>query len=107
MIYETVVTQDGTALATRRYEAARASYARATFPVHALSIADDELMTLRGVHSPVNLHENAPRRVQSIAPTDLRVRRIGHFGSLRAEHQALLWPRMAQLFAGLSRSAAV
>jgi len=42
-------------------ETARLSYARATFPVHALSITDDELMTLRGTHSLIDLYENAPR----------------------------------------------
>lgn len=86
-------------------EAARQRYASATFPVLALSITDDELMTLRGTHSLINLYENAPREVQCVAPTDLSVRRIGHFGPFRREHEALLWPRMGQWLAGLSRSA--
>jgi len=87
-------------------EAARQRYANATFPVLALSITDDELMTLRGTHSLINLYENAPREVQCVAPNDLSVRRIGHFGPFRREHEALLWPRMGQWLAGLSRSAA-
>ena len=77
-------------------EAVRLRYAGARFPVLALSIADDELMTLRGTHSLINLYENAPREVQRIAPVDLAVRRIGHFGPFRREHQDKLWPRMAQ-----------
>ena len=43
-------------------ELARRAYANARFPVVALSIADDELMTLQGTHSLVSLYENAPRR---------------------------------------------
>ncbi len=38
-------------------------------------------------------------------PADLGVRRLGHFchfGPFRSEHEAQLWPRMAQWFSGLS-----
>ena len=83
-------------------EAARQSYANVQFPVLALSITHDELMTLRGIHSLMDLYENAPRQVLSIAPADLSVRRLGHFGAFRPEHQALLWPRLAQWLAGFS-----
>ena len=87
-------------------EQARLSYANARFPVLALSIADDELMTLRGTHSLIGLYENAPREIQSIAPADLSVRRIGHFGLFRREHEAVLWPRVSQWLAGLARPTA-
>ena len=76
-------------------ESARRAYARATFPVVALSISDDELMTLAGTHSLVSFYENAPTQVQRIAPDELAVRRIGHFGPFRQEHVDKLWPRMA------------
>lgn len=82
--------------------AVQQSYAQVKFPVVALSITDDELMTLRGIHSLMDLYENAPRRVLSIAPADLSVRRLGHFGAFRPEHQALLWPRLAQWLASFS-----
>jgi predicted alpha/beta hydrolase len=87
-------------------ETARRSYARARFPVLALSIADDELMTLQGTHSLVALYENAPREVQRIAPAELAVRRIGHFGPFRAEHEHKLWPRMADWLHRLAAPAA-
>lgn len=77
-------------------EGARRAYARARFPLLALSITDDELMTLRGTHSLVNLYENAPREVQRIAPADIAVRRIGHFGPFRGDQEGKLWPRMAE-----------
>lgn len=87
-------------------EPARQSYARAKFPVLALSIVDDELMTLRGTHSLVSLYENAPRRVERIAPGELQVGRIGHFGPFRGEQETRLWPRMAQWLQGLPRAVA-
>jgi predicted alpha/beta hydrolase len=88
-------------------EAVRQSYARATFPVHALSITDDELMTLRGTHSLINLYENAPREVQRLAPGDVGVHRLGHFGTFRAEHEAHLWPRLSQWLSALAVPQAV
>ena len=77
-------------------EAARESFARARFPVLALSITDDELMTLRGTQSLMSFYENAPRKIERIAPSELAVRRIGHFGPFRTEQETKLWPRMAE-----------
>ena len=86
-------------------EAVRKRYAAATFPVLALSITDDELMTLRGTHSLVDLYENTRREVQRIAPSACGVRRLGHFGPFRREHEAALWPGLAQRLAGFSAAA--
>jgi predicted alpha/beta hydrolase len=86
-------------------ESARQGYANARFPVHALSITDDELMTLRGTHSLIDLYENAPSEVQRIAPGDIGVRRLGHFGAFRSEHESQLWPRMAGWLGALSAKA--
>jgi predicted alpha/beta hydrolase len=88
-------------------EPVRQLYARARFPVLAVSIADDELMTLRGTHSLVDLYENAPRRVEQVAPKELQVRRIGHFGPFRSEQQDKLWPRMAKWLGGFGSGTAV
>jgi predicted alpha/beta hydrolase len=87
-------------------EAVRQRYAAARFPVLALSITDDELMTLRGTHSLVGLYENAPSEVRRLAPADVAVRRIGHFGLFRSEHEAVLWPRVTQWLATLAKPAA-
>ena len=83
-------------------EEARRQYAQARFPVVALSITDDELMTLRGTHSLVDLYENAPRSVQRIAPEDVQVRRLGHFGAFRSGQEARMWPRLAESLRTLS-----
>jgi predicted alpha/beta hydrolase len=83
-------------------EGVRQRYANVTFPVTALSITDDELMTLRGTHSLINLYENAQREVLRVAPADLGVRRLGHFGPFRSEQESRLWPRLAGWLTGLS-----
>jgi len=73
-----------------RFEAAR-------FPVVALSITDDELMTERGTRVLVDCYANAPRRIERIAPADVQVKRIGHFGFFRAAFQATLWQHAERL----------
>ena len=87
-------------------DAVRQRYASVQFPVLALSVTDDELMTLRGTQSLLALYENAPCELQSIAPADLLLRRIGHFGPFRSEHETLLWPRLEQWLAGLAKPVA-
>jgi predicted alpha/beta hydrolase len=87
-------------------DAVRQAYARVRFPVLALSITDDELMTLEGTRSLVSLYENAPHRVERIGPTELAVRRIGHFGPFRSEQEGKLWPRMADWLRGFAAPAA-
>jgi predicted alpha/beta hydrolase len=74
--------------------------------VLALSISDDELMTLEGTRSLVALYENAPCQVQRIAPSELEVRRIGHFGPFRREQETKLWPRMAEWLRSMANPAA-
>jgi len=83
-------------------EDVRQRYAGARFPVHALSIDDDELMTLPGIRSLVALYENAPSEVERIAPRELGIRRLGHFGAFRRERETDLWPRLAQWLGGLA-----
>ncbi|MDP3413440.1 MAG: alpha/beta hydrolase, partial [Polaromonas sp.] len=77
-------------------EGARLSYAQASFPVLALSISDDELMTWRGTQNLINLYTGAARSFERIKPADLGVKRIGHFGFFRQQFSDSLWPRLAQ-----------
>ena len=79
-------------------ESARLSYGQVSFPVTALSITDDELMTWRGTQNLINLYANAPRSFERIAPADLQVRRIGHFGFFREQFSQSLWPRVMGIF---------
>jgi predicted alpha/beta hydrolase len=78
-------------------ETARLAYAGAGFPVLALSIADDELMTWRGTQNLINLYTGAPRSFERVAPADLGVKRIGHFGFFRQQFSDSLWPRTVQI----------
>lgn len=73
-------------------ELASQSYNRVRFPVLALSMADDELMTLAGTKSLVSLYGGAPSAVERIAPADVQARRIGHFGFFREQFSQSLWP---------------
>ncbi|HEX6721316.1 MAG TPA: alpha/beta fold hydrolase [Burkholderiaceae bacterium] len=84
-------------------EAVRARFAAAKFPIVALSITDDELMTERGTRVLIDCYENAPRELQRIAPADVGVQRIGHFGFFRRQFQPTLWRRLEQLLVGFGR----
>ena len=66
-------------------ELAQKSYSRVRFPVLALSMTDDELMTLAGTNSLVSFYDQAPSAIERIAPADVQARRIGHFGFFREQ----------------------
>ena len=70
------------------------SYARVRFPVLALSMTDDELMTLAGTRSLVSFYAGAPSLVERIAPADVQAHRIGHFGFFREQFSHSLWPQL-------------
>jgi predicted alpha/beta hydrolase len=80
--------------------ALRDAFSGARFPVIALSITDDELMTERGTRVLIDCYENAPRELRRIAPADVQARRIGHFGFFRDQFQNTLWTRVTALFQG-------
>jgi predicted alpha/beta hydrolase len=61
-------------------------------------------MTERGTHVLVDCYANAPRRVERIAPADVAVKRIGHFGFFRDQFQSSLWARTAALLQGFQLS---
>ena len=78
----------------------REKFESARFPLVALSITDDELMTERGTQVLVDCYANAPRRVERIAPGDVQASRIGHFGFFRDEFRGSLWQRTLALLHG-------
>ncbi|MBS0453785.1 MAG: alpha/beta fold hydrolase [Proteobacteria bacterium] len=87
-------------------ELAAQSYARVRFPLLALSMTDDELMTLAGTRSLVSLYAGAPSVVECIAPADVQARRIGHFGFFREQFSQSLWPRLVEQLQRLASIAA-
>jgi predicted alpha/beta hydrolase len=82
-------------------------FAQVRFPILALSMTDDELMTERGTRTLVGFYANAPRRIERIAPTDVHARRIGHFGFFREQFRATLWLRSLQWLQGLHEGISV
>jgi predicted alpha/beta hydrolase len=86
-------------------EALRQQFAAASFPIVALSMTDDELMTERGTRVLIDCYENAPRELHRIAPSDANARRIGHFGFFRAQFEDTLWTRVTGLFQRFSTGA--
>ena len=83
------------------------SYNRVRFPVLALSMTDDELMTLAGTQSLVSFYAGAPSAVERIAPADVQARRIGHFGFFREQFSQSLWPSTADKLHRLASLTAV
>jgi len=81
-------------------EPVRIQFEQVRFPVVALSITDDELMTERGTRVLVDCYANAPRRIERISPADVKAKRIGHFGFFRDQFQSSLWARSVALLQG-------
>ena len=81
-------------------EPVRIQFEEVRFPVVALSITDDEMMTERGTRVLVDCYANAPRRIERISPADVKAKRIGHFGFFRDQFQSSLWARSVALLQG-------
>jgi predicted alpha/beta hydrolase len=84
--------------------AVRVQFEQVRFPLVALSITDDELMTERGTLVLIDCYANAPRRIERVSPADAKVKRIGHFGFFRDQFQSSLWARSVALLQGFRPS---
>lgn len=87
-------------------DAVRNSYAAARYPVHALSITDDEMMSLRSTQSLVGWYRHAAQSLQRLSPADAGQARIGHLGFFRREMAATLWPHALAVLAQWAASVA-
>lgn len=72
-------------------EAVRARYEAVRTPIVSLSFADDEFMSARNTASIHGFYKNAPRTLKRLAPQEVGVRRIGHFGFFRPAYESSLW----------------
>lgn len=79
--------------------------AQVDVPITALSMQDDELMTLKGTRALFALYRNAQLEVQRVRPAEHGVPRIGHFGFFRANMQARLWPLVTAWIERMSQRA--
>jgi len=72
-------------------ELARRLYEGVTTPIVSFSFTDDEFMSARNTESLHAFYSGAPRSMKRFAPSDLGLRRIGHFGFFRSEVAESLW----------------
>jgi predicted alpha/beta hydrolase len=70
----------------------RAAYAELRVPVAALSFTDDEYMSARSTESLHGLYGEAWRSHRRVAPKEVGVNRIGHFGFFGRRFADSLWP---------------
>ena len=87
-------------------EKMRADYAAITTPILSLSFTDDEYMSARNTADMHAFYATAPRDMRRIAPQDIGVKRIGHFGFFRQKFSATLWPQVTQWLAPPLRESA-
>lgn len=87
-------------------DAVRRAYAAARYPVHAMAVEDDEMMSLRSTQSLVGWYRSSHRTMERLRLADTGVSRIGHFGFFRAEMAAALWPRAEVMLARWAAQAA-
>jgi predicted alpha/beta hydrolase len=74
----------------------RAAYAAVRLPIRSVSFTDDEMMSARSIRSLHALYSNARVDYVRIAPRDIGVQRIGHFGFFRQQFAGALWPIVPQ-----------
>lgn len=84
----------------------RAKLAEVDVPITALSMQDDEMMTLRGTRALFDLYANAEVDVRRMRPSELGVPAIGHFGFFRAKMAESLWPMVPAWIDRMSAGAA-
>jgi len=70
---------------------AKALFAAVRVPITSLSFADDEFMSARNTESLHGFYVNSQRLMKRIAPKDIGVKRIGHFGFFKERFEQSLW----------------
>ncbi len=83
----------------------RRLYEEVRTPITSLSFTDDEYMSAANVESIHAQYKNAPRTMKRLAPVDVGVERIGHFGCFRVRFEGSIWvPHLLPSCAGLRAS---
>jgi predicted alpha/beta hydrolase len=77
-------------------EAMRARFASVTTPITGLSFTDDEMMSAASIQSLHRLYVNAPQTMHRIAPAQVGVTKIGHFGMFREPMREPIWERFVR-----------
>jgi len=79
--------------------ARRASFARVTAPIHAYSFSDDWYAPRRAVDALLASYPSARSEHRHVAPSDLGLPRLGHFGFFREGPTKALWAETADWLA--------
>ena len=69
-------------------------YAAVRTPIVSLSFTDDDYMSARNTEHIHSLYVNAPRDMQRIAPVDIGVPHIRHFGFFKEQFKDTLWQKL-------------
>jgi len=81
----------------------RVTYARLSQPILSLSFTDDEYLSERNIVSLHAFYAGAAREMRRLAPSDIGVDRIGHFGFFRRRLADRLWPQARDWLVAQSR----
>ena len=80
---------------------AREAYAQAAYPVMAMTFADDELLLPEGSRMMHGAYRATDVEYREVQAAEFGLKRIGHFGFFRAEHEKVLWPVVRDWFAAM------
>lgn len=85
-------------------ETMRESHRRVALPMLSFSFTDDEYMSASNVAVLHGLYENARREMRRLAPAEIGLAKIGHFGFFRPGVGERLWPAMMAWVVGAVRA---
>jgi predicted alpha/beta hydrolase len=74
-------------------EYVRSQFASMQIPITSFSFTDDEFMSARNTESIHSFYASSPKTMKRIAPKDIGVKRIGHFGFFNAKFENSLWQK--------------
>jgi predicted alpha/beta hydrolase len=83
-----------------RGEPIRAGFRRIRFPILSLSFTDDEMMSATNTARMHACYDQAAVELRRIAPEQIGVKRIGHFGFFRSQFRDTLWRQAVAWFDG-------
>ena len=75
---------------------AHGGYAKFAAPLRAYAIRDDRFAPPRAVEALLELYPSARSEIRRVAPIDVGVKKIGHFGFFRERFRETLWREAAE-----------
>ena len=72
------------------------SYRRATFPIRAFGLSDDEAISKTSITKQLLAFANCPSRLRLLSPPAQQGRSVGHLGLFRPHWENTLWPEIGK-----------